>query len=665
MDMDASVIGMCDFDESEDHTTTLEGDLSMGVEGWICPTTDDDWYDLEVPASDRLVRIQLAAGSNRSPVEPVWAIYDNNGGELGDPVADPGPGEGVERDDTTCIDPGSYFLEIRDRGDDNRDIRDPYTLTVTTSPEPDMNEPNDDAAGAPALTSGTPVTGYIACAGDRDFFDTPPVTAGQIIIAQLEVAEETAILPTLTIRTPDGELLLEEANLGSERGPTNILVSRVLQDGGIYSVEVSANEGNVGDAETPYTLTISLVTDADMNEPNDTPEEATEPLGSAIGCTNSWTTAFTAMGTIGSAADDDWFRLPVNASCRGALMEATVTVSAGATDQESWERQEEVQAQLALVRVDTLSTCDADSDCSTLANRTCSNEWDCEGYFNTCITDACAGATQCLGSNCLANQASRNYTRSRIPSMITEPPPPNTATLVAPILDNQPVFIRVTDFQGDGGDPQGIYTLTVRLRNDPDGNDTYPGNGLYTPRQLVVDEEGNDPIPVRRSESRATPITVQAAGGCSNMANWTRGAISYEFDYDWFTFTRPGAATAHQTIRIHWQVDAGPVTPGFFTYYNGDFWITRGLSAGSSGVAGSTEEGQCVYLPNNVDGDGPSHSGDYYILVRDRGDSLGEGGNDADPDQGYAFCIENVGPGCQLPCMVNPMETGGGCNNGG
>ena len=644
---DAGRVGTCEFDDSYGPDSPLADDPRDEVMGWLCPLEDEDWYALDVPASDTVVRVELEALGSRSPAEPVYALWERDGDAPGEVVARADADDaGRPLQDAHCVAPGAYFLAIRDQGDDAQDRRDPYRLHVTSEPEPDANEPNEDVAGATPARLGEVVTAYVACAGDRDVYSLRG-EAGQVLVARLGMGE-TGIVPALRIYDGAGELVVEATNPAAERGePTSLVLSRVLPAGGDYTVVVEDTQGRRGDPDAPYELSVQLLDDLDGNEPNDHPTDATPLAADPQRCEEGSWTSFTATGTVGSEGDDDWFVLPTT-GCGGAgLIEAEVTVAASGGLAEQWQTQRAVQASISLVRPHDGSPCGEDGACSGL-QQVCEHQWMCEGLFNTCLPDGvCAGATVCMpGGLCGANQIQRSYRAAVVPDAPTEPPPPNTARFVAPLLDDGPVYLRVGDFQGNGGDPDALYTLTVRLRRDPDGHDgTARGNNLYTPRTL-------EDVPAAESAPRAVEIPVHdcAAGDCCGDGDWISGSIGYEHDLDWFLFEHP-CPGEDCNLRIHYQVDGGPVDHALWVYRDGGRgWISRELASGTRGVIGGVgaEAESCAYAYHE-------HGGAYLLMLRDREDDA----TDADPDQGYRFCVEKAANGCQAPCMDYGPDRGG------
>jgi len=546
-------------------------------------------------------------------------------------VAGPNPmavGPANDIDDTHCLDPGRYFLVVRDQGDNAQDLRNPYGLTVAAAPEPDGNEPNQDSGSARALTAGSMVTGNISCVGDQDWYS---ITAGSGQVLRVQLAMDIAgFEPRVRVFDSSETLVVEASNPAATLEATNLNIFRVLPAGGTYYVVVSDDDDVEADPNVPYTLLVELINDLDDNEPNDHPDEATRL--SAATCSGGWSGWIEERGTIGSPGDVDWFRLD-NSGCGTGIVEAEVQIAAGGlTNEEAWEQQREVQASVSLVRPHTGSPCSDDLICRTL-QQTCTTEWDCEGYFNSCLPEElCAGATVCLpGGDCGATEALRAYRPLSVPVPVTGPPPVNRAILSAPLFGDNPVYLRVADFQSDGGNPDAVYTLRVRVRADPDSNEH---NNLYA-NTLV----GELPIAESLPRARSIPIHNCTGGDCCGSGNWVTANIGYENDIDWYTFNHP-CPGGDCLFRVLYQVDSGPVDLVFFIYSGESEWVSRSFPAGSSGAVGGTGAGgSCIYAYR-------SHGSDYYVMIRDEAAT-----RDWSSDQTYRFCIEKITNGCAAPCV--------------
>ena len=629
-------------------------------EGYICPTGDLDWYAFSVPAADKLVSVNVTMPVALSPVQPTYAIFPKGANGEPEMVAAQPPADitGTTLNLTHCIAPGDYYLLMRDQGDDSVDTRNAYTVNISTGPDPDTAEPNNVVANATALTPGTPVTGYVACRGDQDWysFDIP---AGRTLSIQLNSAQ-TLYEPTLQIYDADSNLLVEEQNLGGTTEATAIARFEVLPGPGRYYVKVGDDDDEDADPSIPYTLTVNFITDADPNEPNNVPDEAVRLGSGTVACGANWSQTFTQSGSIGSPGDDDWYRIDLSGCAKG-IIEATVSYdNAGMSAAEQWEFNTEIQTTVTLVRPHAPSPCNDDGACTTL-QKTCDGPLDCAGLFDTCLNQGfCAGATVCLPTGtCGANQTQRRYEcnpRLNECKPGPTPPPRNEARLASPILGDNVLFLRVTDYQSNGSAPEKLYTISVRVRQDPDANEA---NNL--PLNIIAPNYDQGDL---FGSATTIPVRDCTAGDCCAGPNIT-GSIGYESDVDYYRFPHP-CPGQDCTLRMVWSTQAGPVDIALNVYREGgSSWnVARepdeqtNQQAASGTLGGTTGGNGCFYAYQG-------HGNDYIVVVRDRFALFSDDvtvrpdSRDWDPDQNYSFCVEKVANSCSAPpCQVYPNGCG-------
>lgn len=652
----------CEHDELLGPETA--GALTVGesTEGFVCPVEDEDWYKLTVPTSDKLFTIGLELSAPLSAVEPSYALWSINGGQPDVAVAQPPSTQiGAKLNYTHCVDPGEYFLVVRDSGNDAQDFRHPYTLDVATAPDPDPREPNGAAASASTISLGAPTTGFVACRGDEDWF-TIDIPDGKLLSIELASAIAT-YEPTVRLYDAAGELLVDESNPSGSVQETSIRRFEVLPSAGTYSIVVSDDDNEHADPNVPYTLTVELIDDQDPNEPNNDAREATPIASGAQNCGADFGSRIEHIGTIGSPGDDDWFRLQLS-GCDMGIVEAELELQTGGMSaQQQWELANEVQATLTVIKGHPTSPCATDEDCNVL-QEACEEPLDCAGLFETCLGQGlCAGATACLPEgHCGANYTQRRY---ECPPRLTEcapgatPPPMNGARVAAPLRGETVVYLRVSDYQSDGSAPDTPYRLSVRVRSDPDANET---NNLYT-----SDIQNPLPVDAHRSFAVEVPVHDCTAGDCCGGGTWTTGSIGYEFDLDWFKYQHP-CPGADCTMRLHYQVDGGPVDVVMNIFRGGSLWFSaydvseEPMQAGMSGtLGGTTAADTCFYAYNG-------HNGDpfwYYVMARDLNQLYSDEENirpeskDWDANQTYSFCVEKIANVCSVPpCEIFPDGCG-------
>jgi hypothetical protein len=648
---DAEVVG-CPRDDSRDAKTALALQPGKSVTGYICPRQDMDWYTFTLGSGDRLLSVSPQMSTAITAVELTYSIYSTRDTEKALAVSSSDSAEQIH-----CLDPGDYVLVLRDQGNDHEDIRHAYSLAVSGQPEPDPAEPNNGLETASAIASDSSANGYIACVGDQDWYAVE-IAPGNVLAVNLS-SQLSAYQPKLRLLSADGNALAERVNLASGVEATSLDIYYVPSASGKYYLVVSDDDDKEADAKVPYTLTYQAVQDNDTREPNNSPAEATALSEAIQPCGSSWSTTFEMRGTVGARGDVDWYKLPVS-HCNGGVVEAELQFDTAALSAEqAWQFQEKVQSALALVRAHPSTSCKKDTDCQSLkiACDPKKEGWECEGFFNSCRSDGfCAGGSACLPQGvCGATETERHYQVASIPATVSQAPPDNKVSLSAPLFGDDTVYLRVSDYQSDGGDPSVMYTLRVKIRADPDPADrTSPPNNLYG--NLL----NNDNFPVEQSFSRAVSLPVHdcTAGDCCSNSTWVTGAISYQNDVDWFKYTHP-CPCRDCLLRLRYQVDNGPVTHGLYLYQGESEFFA--FTIAGSGSFGTNEclyayQGHCGSCP--TDGGTGGQCSTYYIAIRDY---LGGGtiaqeavgtASHWSADQPYRICLEKYSNKCESPCEV-------------
>lgn len=647
----------CEKDGARDAKSAIDLATGKAVTGYVCPKQDMDWYAFKLDSGNRLLAVSVKMSSDISPVELTYTVYAKTDTEKAVAVGD-------DSDQVHYLEPGDYYLVLRDQGNDNEDIRHTYTLTLSGRPEPDNAEPNNKIETATTVNSGTTTDGYIAYVGDQDWYELD-ISQGNVLGIHL-TSDVTAYQPSLKLLSADGNILANPVNLAGTKEPTALDIFHVLLTTGKYYIVVSDDDNKEGDPKVPYTLAVEAIQDKDTNEPNNAPGDAA-PLAGTVptSCTTTWSSTFEIQGTVGARGDVDWFKLPV-AGCGGGVIEADLVFqSQSLSDTDAWKFQSNVQASVALVRAHTATPCSKDKEavCQSL-NIPCDPKkegWECEGFFNSCGSDGfCTGGSACLPNGvCGATETERHYRVSAIPSAVSGPPDENKASLSAPLFGDDIVYLRVGDYQSNGGDASVLYTLRVRIRSDPD-----PSDRASPPNNLYANMLNNDNFPVKESFSRATPLVVHdctPTGGdcCSSASAWVTGAISYQNDVDWYQYSHP-CPCKDCLLKLYYQVNDGPVNHGLYLYRGESRFFT--FTIAGTGAFGDNEclysyQGHCSDCSAGV-ASAATKCSTYYVAIRDY---LGEGSLSQDvigtasrwsSDQTYRICLEKYFEGCQSPCEV-------------
>ena len=287
------------------------------MRGTYLSADDEDWYRLELkPSAMDALRIEVTAVAGARPELEVRALAEasllatfrgtdellvrdlsvhladlRDGGLADQGVADGGAADGGDVDGgltdggfpAGAAAGGGYYLVLKGHSRRGAPLT-PYTITAALEAgAPDLEiEPNDDPQHATSL--GDTATGYIAPAGDQDWYrihsDGPA-----ILHAELTGADRTDL--ELAVYADGGgekPRLLARVNEGGPREP-EVLPAVGIPAGDSYVLVQAAARQLEGkwvrdgeDRQTPYRLAVQLFADdgSTEREPND--EVATAPV---------------------------------------------------------------------------------------------------------------------------------------------------------------------------------------------------------------------------------------------------------------------------------------------------------------------------------------------------------------------------------------------------
>lgn len=654
----------CPVDGNDDAITaapvTVDPSDTPSATEKICPSGDRDWYSFELSSSAPILGVQLTS-TRRSPVRATYNVYrEVDGAPESSPSISPPITANLAETISYCLGAGRYYVEVRDDNDDDQDFRNPYELVLTSFEQTDPDEPNGTRTEAGALTPGMPVSATIGCRGDEDWYAVD-VTEGQFITVELTqdpapmniafqvfVVDETVALFSAMAARREIEVRLVDGR----RAPiTGRVFVRVFDQGD------GAEAGGFDAApDDPYTLTVRLLDDTDPHEPNDHATEATWLPGSSspVVCGASGA-SFSLSGTI-LEGNYDWFRINLDASCGGGVLEADLDVMVPVA---------EVPGQLAVIRPDQDTPCTSDSTCTTLSAHTCAAESqvvDCEYLDSLCSSGNCKGAEACVpaltgGTFCGAVQVNRS------PGVIDPAMGADNHSRVSmPIhpLDRA-LYVRVSSLGNRSGTPDTHYQLNVRVRTEPDANEP---NNIFRSRPEVS-------LPFLGNIERSTSISVQPSGACAGGSGWITGYISYEDDLDFYRFEHP-CPGADCRLRMHFEVDPGPVTVAANLH---PYAYLRPAGGSESGpVYENPVGGVSLVTGTGTRGDGPTEclaasaihmsslAGDparYYLVVGDEceGGACTVQTRNSSTTQRYRMCLEIASSDCSAPCEVSTDGT--------
>jgi hypothetical protein len=624
------------LDKSTNMATATDLAEGKEVTGYICPTKDQDYFKITIPTGSKLLRVKLSASVADTAVQLTYRIVKAGGSSGSDETsvatAPTFSGSGLRTYDAYhCIDPGTYYLVVQDDGNNNRDPNNPYTLSYTTTADLDKNESNDTIATATTITSGGTVTGYLSCASDLDYYKVT-VAADQLV----QVALSTTTAPTAALRYTIYDS--SKTAIATDQGATTAAVSlktihAVPKAGTYYLIVDDAGSGS-GDPKSPYSLIVTMLAEQDSNDKgtrNDTAAGATS-LGSYS--SSDGTKTFTATGQIGSKADVDIYKISGFSGVTAdnpAVIEVSVSYGKGS----------KVDPAVSLIYPHTSTTCTSDACCNVVATSCtgnfsclretatcvqkgdtyCSNTACVASPSSTCATDkACAGASLCLSEKyCGAEQFTKFCSDGTTTASV------KTAQ---PLLHPGPWYIRVYDYKSDDYDYGSNYTLTVKVRMDPDG--TKELNSEYFGPEFAQTGTGTYLYHLAAAKKKGDTITLGTA---------LTGYISYENDQDWYAFAHP-CTGADCTLQFSWTLGSNCPSDLKFVFElrtsdGGEFFnFPKNGSSSSSGYGAST--GECVFADKGDSG--------YYVVVRDYNYKAYSW------TCSYTLTVSKVADGCVSPC---------------
>ena len=640
---DSDTTGPCDWDQDNDLPDGADNlSLDTPEEQFICPSTDQDWYRLTVPNGADLLRVRLAQGGPVASVNPVYTIFEEDGTTVSaapDSTESAGIDEPLEI--VHAVPPGEYYIRVLDQAQDAPDNYHPYTLTVSALSDPDVQEPDNDAADAADIGDGT-ITGYIAYRGDEDWYKIESPARG---ILHVSLTLSGGIAPSYRVLDADETDVVIRAN---EDGLSSYDYYDSLADEGTYYIVVYNEDSLTFDTEISYTMEISVSSDPDTNEDNDTPEESTPLNTSPTACGSDWSDWASAVGYIASSGDIDWYQFDVSDSETG-IIEVEVAFDS------SVSLPEDLRPAVRLVYAAEKS-CTMDQDCQSLATA-CTQDIDCSRLGNTCLTAGlCGGSGNCMpGGTCGATLIYRTSAADETsdPNASTESDgDPNTVRVAAPLFGISTIYIAVEDYKGDALSATASYTVRARVATDTDAHEP---SEAYLNRAPQQDDD------VTAHEASATVVPVHTCidtdeNDCCDATTWVEGAISYTYDQDWYRYEHP-CPEEDCMVRINYETEAGEVDTYMMVYREGSLWHDEilpsvsdtGDQAAMTGACGGLEaDDTCFYAYHLHDA--------YYFSVRDTV-YVSEGNEDNgtwdwNKDQHYRFCIEKIADECLAPCHV-------------
>lgn len=262
-----------DFCSVEVPCSLVSGEASNPPE-FLSPVGDVDRYAIDVAVGQIIdVRVQMSAPRSRVQLRATLFEPGNPPTQVAQGQWSGSPSQAQQFSFQHVSDQaGTYFIDVRDVGnDDDDDIRN-YIVTATLIDQTDDNEPNDTPAQATPLAIDVPATGQIASVGDEDWFSVE-VPNDQILQIRptFPGGGELNLQWELYAASEPGVSLAESITIGPTQNRA------VGKQGGTYLLRVF-DAGGGSSSELAYQMRVLLLAEPDANDvagPNEEPGSAT------------------------------------------------------------------------------------------------------------------------------------------------------------------------------------------------------------------------------------------------------------------------------------------------------------------------------------------------------------------------------------------------------
>jgi hypothetical protein len=515
-------------DKSIDFKTAIDLAEKTEVEGHVCPTGDRDFYKITVPTGKKLLRVKLNHSVTKSPVALTYQLFNSAEQPVG--LAPEWTGSGIRTfDDFHCLtEAGTFYIVVGDEGNDGKDGNNPYTLSFEAVADSDTTEPNDTKDKAQPVGKD----GYISCTGDKDYYKVTVTADGKLLEVKLSNTGPNEVDLKYSIYDDKDNLIGTDGVPDGMKEAAALSTIHGVPGKGTYYIVVEDDKGDDSDPTAPYTLAVTELDEPDQNDKpkrNDSPTSPTV-LGT-FGCGGGLQT-FTKTGYIASKADVDYYRLDIGTCSPMAVMEVTVSYGGNSV----------VDPQVTYIYPDPDTSCTKDTCCRVLS-KSCIDFIDCLNITGECVpkgdaycadTDCepqaslscpqekrCKGAVVCLGGQCGVEQMDRSDDDGEKDGA--------QVRTAQPLIHGGPYYILVTDLKNDDYEYGKPYTLTVKVRTDPDGAKEL--NSQYF-SQKVLSHLGINTNNYHANVARAKQAKV-------TLGSPMTGYLSYEGDQDWYVLDWP------------------------------------------------------------------------------------------------------------------------------
>ena len=287
--------------------------LSCGVaaQDAIQARGDVDWFRVELPGGSDLLALSLSMDIG-SP-DLMLTLYESQATTaiVSLQQADGTSGPTHLGRNVRLLQPGTYYLSVRDIGDDDADANLFYGLRADCLADPDANEPNGNfSTSLENRNHATPLVGdawgvgYLAWQGDEDWYRANMPAQGLLNVSVHMTEGGMPVDPICTVLAQNGQTAEAEFVVAAGTEPSTYQ-TRIALPGGVHYLRVKDEGDDGADAANAYEIQAVYEADPDANEPNgnytteqENRNHATPLVVGEIG-----------TGYIASNADQDWFRV--------------------------------------------------------------------------------------------------------------------------------------------------------------------------------------------------------------------------------------------------------------------------------------------------------------------------------------------------------------------
>ena len=300
------IVSCTSFDEGGNDGGTSELNLGSTVSGTIATVGEVDWYHYRTVDANNVLQVACTSNTYRSDIELLATVYeeDANGNKVR-LYADHAP-EGSQLPADMLMNiyidrPKDIWIAVRDLMDDEAS-NNPYYVTINFAQGEEGNDNFTQAVPILVDDAASCQTDEIGSVGDIDVYSFSVDNAGAyaVDIQFNPFGDGTDVELSIDLYDSDGVLI---ADLDRVQSHSYNLLPYLVP--GQYFVVINDFGRDDFDPASTYTICVTSTVSEEANE-NDTAGLAQEMAY------DSATQTYTVSGSLDYAADEDWYRLPLD-----------------------------------------------------------------------------------------------------------------------------------------------------------------------------------------------------------------------------------------------------------------------------------------------------------------------------------------------------------------